>query len=186
MNKIFTIIFTSVFSLFLLFSVTERTQAQYLEDSQLVTDPGDITFGLGLTQGTSTGLLENAEFGLTAQLYFTITEIIRAGADFTYYSIGERDLGANELNFNAHYLIRNRGSLVFYGLGGINISNTSGSDERWRVERDIGDPNTRKLGLNAGVGLDLRFGNLMVFGESKATLFGGSQFVLTGGVRYIL
>jgi len=186
MNKPLTLILTSVLTIFFLFSANEHVQAQDLEDSPLVTNPGDITIGVGLTRGTSTGFLENAEVGLTGQLYFTVTETFRGGVDFTYYLIGERDLSANELNFNVHYFVRNRGILTFYGLGGINISNTSGSDQLWRVERELGTPDTRKFGLNAGAGLEFRFSNLLVYGEPKLTLFGGSQFVLTGGIRYIL
>lgn len=187
MNKLITvIILTSAFALFFLFSTNERVQAQDLEDSPLVTNSGDITFGVGLTRGSSTGFLENSETGLTGQIYFTVTEEFRGGIDFTYYLIGERELSANELNFNVHYFVRNRGSLTIYGLGGINISNTSGSDQLWRVERELGSPDTQKFGLNAGVGLEIRLGDLVVYGEPKLTLFGGSQFVLTGGVRYIL
>lgn len=186
MKKPLILILTGAITLFLLFSTNERAQAQSLEDSILVTNPGDITFGVGLTQGTSTGFLGNAEFGLTGQIYYTVTEDFRGGVDYTHYLIGERDLSANELNFNVHYFVRNRGGLSMYGLGGINVSNTSGSDQRWRVERDLGDPNTRKIGLNAGVGLEIRLGNVLVYGEPKATLLGGSQFVLTGGVRFIL
>lgn len=186
MNKPFRFILASAFALFLLFSATERVQGQYLEDSILVTNPGDITFGAGLTQGTSTGFLENSEFGLTGQIYYTVTEDFRGGVDYTYYLIGERELSASELNFNVHYFIRNRGGLTMYGLGGINVSNTSGSDQVWRVERDLGNPDTRKYGLNVGAGVEIRLGNLVVYGEPKATLLGGSQFVLTGGVRYIL
>jgi hypothetical protein len=181
-----TIILAGLFTLFLLYSATEHAQSQGLTSSTLVTSPGDITVGAGLTRGTSTGFLGNAETGLTGQFYFTITEEFRGGIDFTYYLIGERELNANELNANVHYFLRNRGSVAFYGLGGINVSNTSGSDQLWRVERGIGNPDTRNFGLNAGLGMDIRFGNLMVYGEPKLTLFGGNQFVLTGGVRYIL
>ena len=186
MNKLFAFILASAFAFFLLINTTERVYAQNLEDSILVTNPGDITFGVGLTRGTSTGLLENAEYGLTGQIYYTVTELFRGGIDYTFYMIGERDLSANELNFNVHYFVRNRGGLTIYGLGGINVSNTSGSDQLWRVEREMGSPDTRKYGLNAGFGLEIRIGDLVVYGEPKLTLFGGSQFALTGGVRYIL
>jgi len=186
MNKQITLFLTGAFTLFLLFGMNVRVQAQQYEDFSLYTNPGDITFGVGLTRGSSTGFLENAETGLTGQIYFTVTEEFRGGIDFTYYMIGERELSANELNFNVHYFVRNRGNLALYGLGGINISNTSGSDQLWRVERDLGNPDTRKFGLNAGGGLEIRIGNIAVYGEPKLTLFGGSQFALTGGVRYTL
>lgn len=186
MNKPLILLLTSALTLLLFFSANEHVQAQYFDDYTLVTDPGDIAIGVGLTRGSSTGFLENAEVGLTGQINFTVTEEFRGGVDFTYYLIGERELSANELNFNVHYFVRNRGNLAVYGLGGINISNTSGSDQLWRVERDLGNPDTRKFGLNAGAGLEVRFGDLVVFGEPKLTLLGGSQFALTGGVRYIL
>jgi len=186
MNKPLILILTSTLTLFLLFSTNARVQAQDYEDFPLFTNPGDIAIGIGLTRGTSTGFLENAETGLTGQIYITITEEFRGGVDFTYYMIGERQLSANELNFNVHYFVRNRGNLSLYGLGGINISNTSGSDQLWRVERELGNPDTRKAGLNAGAGLEIRIRNIVVYGEPKLTLFGGSQFALTGGVRYML
>lgn len=186
MNKLLTFISTSAFALFLLFSTTECVQGQDLEDSILVTNPGDITLGVGLTNGSNTGFLGTNETGITGQLYLTVTEEFRGGIDFTYYLIGERELSANELNFNAHYFVRNRGNLTLYGLGGINISNTSGSDQVWRVERELGNPNTRNYGLNVGMGLEMRFGDIVVYGEPKLTVFGWNQFVLTGGLRYVL
>jgi|GEM_PF-813262 len=186
MRKSLTFILTSACALFFLFSATECVEAQRLDDSILVTNPGDITFGAGFTRGSSTGLLGNAETGFTGQAYYTVNEEFRGGIDFTYYFIGERDLSANELNFNVHYFIRNRNNLTLYGLGGINISNTSGSDQLWRVEREMGDPNTRKIGLNAGAGLEINFREIVFFAEPKLTLLGWNQFALTGGVRYIL
>lgn len=186
MKKLFAFTVVSAFVLFLLLSINERAHAQDREDSQLTTNPGDITIGFGITRGSSTGFLENPEFGLTWQLYFTVTETYRTGVDFTYYLIGERDLSANELNLNVHYLVRNRGTLTIYGLTGINLTTTSGSDDLWRRERGLGAPDTRKFGLNIGAGLELRIGNVSVFGEPKVTLFGGSQFVATSGLRYIL
>lgn len=186
MNKLLTLILTSAFALFLLFGTTEPVHAQYFEDSKLVTNPGDITLGMGLTTGSNTGFLGNTETGLTGQLYFTVTEDYRGGIDFTYYLIEERELRANELNFNVHYFVRNRSNLALYGLGGINISNTSGSDQLWRVERELGNPDTRNYGLNIGAGLEVRLGNIVLYGEPKLTVFGWNQFVLTGGVRYVL
>jgi len=186
MNKPLTLILTGAFALILLVSLTESVQAQGVRNSILAANPGDITIGAGLTRGTNTGFLGNAETGLTGQLYFTLTEDFRGGIDFTYYLIGERELNANELNANVHYFFRNRGNVTLYGLGGINVSNTSGSDQLWRVERELGNPDTRKFGLNAGVGMDVRFGNLVVYGEPKVTLLGWNQFALTGGIRYIL
>ncbi len=184
MNKLIAISVTITCSLLLLFCIHEDAEAQILDD--LVTNPDDITFGAGFTRGTSTGFLENAESGLTGQIFYTFTEEFRGGVDFTYYLIGERELRANELNVNVHYFVRNRNNLTLYGLGGINISNTSGSDELWREQREVGDPNTRKLGLNLGGGLDVRVGDVLIFGEPKLTLLGGSQFAFTGGVRYTI
>ena len=185
MNKSTTFAATIVFTLLLLFCINGSAEAQDLEDSNLVTNSGDITFGVGLTRGTSTGFLGNAEFGLTGQIFYTATEEFRGGIDFTYYLIGERQLNANELNINVHYFLRNRNSVTLYGLGGINFSNTSGSDELWRVEREIGSPDTRKFGLNVGGGLEIRIGNVLIYGEPKLTLLGWNQFALTGGLRYI-
>ncbi len=186
MKKIQILLLTFLFALFLVFQTGEIAHAQDLDDSDLVTNPGDITFGLGLTNGSSVGLLENSEIGLTGQFYFTITDEFRAGADFTYYLIGERQLNANELNANVHYFLRNRNRLAFYGLAGINMSTTSGSDQKWRVEREVGSPDTRRFGLNIGAGIDLRFNNISVFAEPKLSLLSWNQFAFTGGVRYIL
>jgi len=184
MNKILAFTISTTFSIFLLFTFHNNANAQSLDDSILVTNPGDITFGAGITAGTSTGLLGNSETGLTGQIYYTVTDEFRGGVDFTYYLIGERQLNANELNFNVHYFVRNRNSLTLYGLGGINITNTSGSRARWLEEE--GDPDTRKVGLNLGGGLEIRVGNLVLYGEPKLTLLGGSQFAATAGLRFIL
>lgn len=184
MKKLIAFTISALFALFILFSINESADAQDLGDSMLVTNPGDITFGAGFIRGSSTGLLENTETGINGQIFFTVTEEFRGGADFTYYFIGERELNANELNFNVHYFLRNRNRLTMYGLGGINISNTSGSNDRW-LERE-GDPDTQKVGLNIGGGIDFRVGNLSIFGEPKLTLLGFNQFAMTGGVRYIL
>lgn len=184
MKKLYAIVITALFVSLSFFLINESADAQDWGDSRMVTNPGDITFGVGLTQGSSTGLLENAETGLTGQVYFTVNDEFRGGIDFTYYLIGERELNANELNFNVHYFVRNRNRLAVYGLGGINISNTSGSESRW-LERE-GDPDTRKAGLNIGGGLEFRAGNISIFGEPKLTLLGFNQFAITGGIRYIL
>lgn len=184
MKKFISLTVTSTLCLFFLYFINTSAVAQDLGDSNLVTNPGDITFGAGLTQGSSTGLLGNAEFGLTGQVFLTVNEEFRGGLDFTYYLIGERELNANELNANVHYFLRNRNRLALYGLGGINISNTSGSEARW-LERE-GDPDTRKVGLNIGGGVEFRAGNISIFGEPKLTLLGFNQFAMTGGIRYIL
>lgn len=161
----------------------ENVNAQNVDYQNVnyMNQPGDITFGAGISSGSGVGFLDNQEYGITAQFYYVVTEKIRAGADFTYYFIGERQLTANELNFNGHYFIRNRDGISLYGLGGINISNTSGDAEKWDD-----DPDTRKLGLNLGAGLELEIGNVSVFGEPKYTVLGWNQFLLTGGVRYSL
>lgn len=185
MNKLFSITIISVLTLFLVFNTNESAQAQNLDDSILVTNPGDIIFGVGLSRGTSVGFLDNPEFGISGQFYYTVNEEIRGGVDYTYYLIGERELSASELNFNVHYFVRNRDGLTLYGLGGVNVSNTSGNEEKW-LEQEDRNPDTRKLGLNFGAGLEIRIGDVVIYGEPKATLFGGSQFALTGCVRYIL
>jgi len=132
MSKLITISVSLVLSLLLLLCINENTEAQSSYNSEYVTNPGDVTFGAGITHGTSTGFLGNPEFGLTGQILYTVTEEFRGGIDYTYYLIGERQLSANELNLNVHYFVRNRNNLTLYGLGGINISNTSGSDQIWR------------------------------------------------------
>lgn len=186
MNKLLTTAVTLALSFTILFATNKSSLAQDLEEVNLVTNPGDITVAAGLTRGTSTGFLGNAELGLTGQLLYTVNEDIRAGLDFTYYLIGERQLSANELNFNIHMFVRNRNNLTLYGLSGINISNTSGSDEIWRVQRELGNPDTRRYGLNLGAGLEVRLGNIVLYGEPKLTLLGWNQLAITGGFRYIL
>ena len=186
MNKLPILIFASIFTFFMMLTYNGNVQAQDLEDSDLVTNPADITFGVGLTSGSSVGLLENGEVGLTGQIYFTINEQFRTGVDFTYYLIGERQLNANEVNFNVHYFLRNRNRVTLYGLGGINISNTSGSDNLWRVERGIGNPDTRKFGVNIGAGIDLQVRGLLFYAEPKLSVLSWNQFAITGGVRFLL
>lgn len=169
------LLITILVSICLILGFNHSAKAQFLPD--YVTEPGDITLSAGLSNGSSVGHLENSEFGATFQIFYTVTEEIRGGVDYTYYFIGERDLRANEFNINAHYLFRNRDNVILYGLGGINISRVTGDRELW------GNVDSRRFGLNAGVGLELDFGNFAIFGEPKFTLGGWTQLMMTGGVR---
>jgi len=179
MNSVKKLLFASIISMCLMLSFSNDTKAQLLIN--YVTEPGDITFAGGLSTGSSVGHLENSEFGLTLQIFYGITQEIRGGIDYTYYFIGERQLDANEFNINAHYFFRNRDNVIVYGLGGINISRVVGEEERWGPDVD-----SRRFGLNAGVGLEIVAGNISLFGEPKFTLGGWNQFLITAGVRYRL
>jgi len=179
MNSAKMIFFTILLSMGLILGFNHSANAQYMFN--YVTEPGDITFGAGISNGSSVGHLENSEFGITLQIFYGITEEIRGGFDYTYYFIGERDLNASEFNFNGHYFFRNRDNIIVYALGGINISSVEGDEERWGANVD-----SRRIGLNAGVGLELDFGSFSIFGEPKVTLGGWTQFMITAGVRFRL
>ncbi|CAN5280303.1 hypothetical protein BH23BAC3_BH23BAC3_06130 [soil metagenome] len=176
MNSTKMILFTILVSMGLILSFNHSANAQFMAD--YVTEAGDITFGVGISNGSSVGHLENSEFGITLQVFYGITEEIRGGVDYTYYFIGERDLNASEFNLNGHYFFRNRDNVIVYALGGINISSVDGDEERWGPDVD-----SRRFGLNAGVGLELDFGSFSLFGEPKLTLGGWTQFMITAGAR---
>jgi len=176
MNSAKMILFTILISMGLILSFNHSANAQFMAD--YVTEPGDITFSAGLSNGSSVGHLENSELGITFQVFYGITEEIRGGVDYTYYFIGERDLNASEFNLNGHYFFRNRDNVIVYGLGGINISRVTGDREVWGENVD-----SRRYGINAGVGLELDFGSFSIFGEPKVTLGGWTQFMVTAGAR---
>ncbi|MEX1063300.1 MAG: hypothetical protein WEC12_06830 [Balneolaceae bacterium] len=171
MKRAFYFVFTGLIVLFHLSGFNQPANAQF------VTDVGDITMGAGISQGSSVGHLGDSEFGVTMQIFYGISEQIRGGGGYTYYFIGEDDLGANEFNFDGHYLFRNRDNALFYGLAGINISRILADGDTWENVSD------RRFGLNAGVGLEYDLGNFSLFGEPKFTIGGWSQFLITAGAR---
>lgn len=176
MKRAKMILFTILVSMGLILSFTHSANAQFIPD--YVTEPGDITLGAGLSNGSSVGHLENSEIGITLQVLYGLTEEFRGGVDYTYYFIGENDLTASEFNINSHYFFRNRDNVIVYGLGGINISRVTGDSEIWDENVE-----SRRFGINAGVGLELDFGNFSIFGEPKFTLGGWTQFMITAGAR---
>lgn len=176
MNSAKMILFTILVPMGLILSFNHSANAQFMQD--YVTEAGDITLAAGVSNGSSVGHLENSEFGLTFQIFYGVTEEIRGGVDYTFYLIGERDLRASEFNINAHYFIRNRDNVIVYGLGGINISSVTGDSERWGNNVE-----SRRFGLNAGVGLEIDFESFSIFGEPKFTLGGWTQLMMTAGAR---
>ncbi len=160
-----------IISLFYILSFSHSANAQ------LVTESGDLTLGAGLSYGSSVGHLGSSELGVTLQIYYGIIEEIRGGVDYTYYYISENNLGASELNLDGHYFFRNRDNVIIYGLGGLNLSIINADPDVW------GNISSRKIGLNAGVGLEYDLGNFSLYGEPKFTLGGWNQFLVTAGVR---
>ncbi len=165
-----------IFLLFLL-NFNQSANAQPVTHGQPVTYVGDLTLGAGLSYGTSVGHLGNSEIGVTLQMYYGITEEVRAGVQYTYYFIGESGLGASEFNLNGHYFIRNRDDLIIYGLGGVNLSRINADSDVW------GNVSSSNIGLNAGIGLEYDFGNFSVFAEPKFTLGGWNQLMTTVGAK---
>jgi len=158
-------------------SAAAQQQQQQQVQVQQVTEPGDLTLGAGLSYGSKVGHLENGEIGITFHVLYMITESIRGGADYTYYFIGENNLGASEMNLNGHYFIRNRDNLMIYGLGGLNLSKISANSDVW------GNVSSNNIGINAGIGLEYDIGNFSLFAEPKFTLGGWNQFQTTAGLR---
>ena len=146
-------------------------------NAQPVSRVGDLTFGAGLSRGNSVGHLENIEYGINLHVYYGILEDVNAGVDYTYYLIGENDLGASEINVNGHYFFRNRENLIIYGLGGLNFSSVQADSDVW------GNVSSNNIGINAGVGLEYDFGNFAIYGEPKYTLGGWNQLMVTVGAR---
>lgn len=159
------------------------------------TEEGDIKLGVGLVFGSGVGFggfdgssLDN-DLGIRVDGYYAITEVIRAGGDFTYYfpkSDGPVSTNVWELNLNGHYIFMEEDELILYGLAGINITGLS-------VDYDDneffgGSYSDSEFGLNLGGGVeyDLDFADL--FAEAKIGNLGGNanQFVLGVGLRFSL
>ncbi len=173
MKKIIHYLCAIQIAILCLFSFNLSAAAQ----QQQVIQPGDLTLGAGLSYGSKVGHLENSEIGITFHLLYMITESIRGGVDYTYYLIGENDLGASEMNLNGHYFIRNRDHLMIYGLGGLNLSRIKADSDIW------GNVGSNKIGINAGIGIEFDIRNFTLFGEPKFTLGGWNQFQTTVGLR---
>ncbi len=141
----------------------------------LSTEEGDITVGAGLALGTNVSI--DTEIGINVNGFYTITDDIRAGANFTYYLIDIDGLSASEFNIDGHYMFRNEDQIVLYGLAGINIA---------RVSVDTGFAGSvsgSSTGINLGGGVEYDVGSVLLFAEPKVSLGGFDQFNATAGVR---
>ena len=178
MKKLLAIIFATAFTLASLVSA-DNTYAQ--------TQPGDFVVGGGLAFGTGVGLGDvDNDIGIRADGYYTITENIRAGGDFTFYfpkSLGSATATVWELNINGNYIFHEEDELMVYGLGGINITGI-------HIDYDGFMDNTSdtEAGLNIGAGAEYRLDFADLFGEAKIGNLGGdaNQFALGIGLRFKL
>jgi len=177
MKKLYAIIFATAFTMGTLVSA-ENAFAQ--------TQPGDFVVGGGLALGTGVGLGDvDNDIGIRADGYYSITENIRAGGDFTFYfpkSQGNTTATVWELNFNGNYIFHAEDELMVYGLAGINITG-------FNIDFDeFGDSSETEAGLNIGVGTEYALNFAHLFGEAKVGNLGGdaNQFVLGVGLRFQL
>ena len=143
---------------------------------------GDFEIGLGVAYGFETA--EDGALGMNFNVYYSVIDEIRLGADFTYYLVNDvrfQDPRFYELNLNSNYHLINQEVFRLYVLLGLHYMSRSylrpvtGSDAA-RSENEIG--------LNAGGGLELDYDSIILFAEPRITVNGYDQPSITLGGRF--
>lgn len=140
---------------------------------------GDYEIGLGVAYGFD--IAADGELGMNANVYYSVTDAIRLGVDFTYYLVNEpqfQDPRIYELNLNANYHLVNQEVLRLYALIGLHYASWQYSSPAQEVESDS------EIGLNAGGGLELNFDSIILFVEPRLTVNGFDQASITAGGRF--
>ncbi len=158
MKKVLTVLFAIVISV----GLSSNATAQVVQE-------GDITAGGGITFTTGVSGA-SGEIGINVNGNYSITDEIRAGAEFVYF-LG--DFGFTVFNIEGHYIFKNEDDLVLYGLAGIGI---------WRWSAFGFSSSTS--GLNLGGGLEYELDSVTLFSEAKLSTIGGTPISLSGGVRF--
>ncbi len=150
--------------LLLVFAYTPDTHAQVVEE-------GDITAGGGLTLTTGAGF--SGEFGISVNGFYSITDEIRAGAEFNLFF---GDFAPTVFNIDGHYIFKNEDGLVLYGLAGLGYWS-------WSWDGPWGSVSASTTGLNLGAGLEYDLGDFLLFAEPKLNTIGGTPLNVSGGLR---
>jgi hypothetical protein len=143
------------------------------------------TFGPELSLGTDTDL------GLGARVVFGLRSLFRrtpidGQVGFLYFFPGGpagTSLSYWEINGNVAYRIPNvRGTFAPYVGGGLSIAHMSAE-----VTGVPGTASDTRAGLNLLAGTTFRVkGTMIPFAEARATVGGGEQLVISGGLRFRL
>jgi outer membrane protein with beta-barrel domain len=141
-------------------------------------------FGGFLAFGT-----EIETLGIGANGEFFITEEISIAPDILYFFPNKTDLGSGEelklkwfeFNANGHYHFDTGGSVMPYGLAGLNFAIVGIESTASSLPFD---ESSTEVGLNLGGGADFDIGsNIMPFAEIRFVIGNADQLVLSGGVR---
>ncbi len=156
-------------AIILLFSSV--TQAQYRA--------GDIHVGLGVTYGLD--IMDDGEPGINFNSYYSITDEIRLGADFTYYLVDQdwiESPSIYELNLNAQYFILNDDFFRLYASLGLHYASVSYDIKGLGLSHSDSE-----TGGRLGGGVELDFDSIIFFVEPAYTIGGFEQLAITAGGR---
>ncbi len=144
---------------------------------------GDSEIGLGVAYGFDVGA--DGEMGMNVNLYRSLTDGIRIGADFIYYLLNDPQFQNPrfiELNGNANYHLVNQEMFRMYVLVGVHFAG-------YRYNRPVTGPDSEEskneFGLNAGGGTEFDLEGIILFVESKRSFGGFDQYSITFGGRFI-
>jgi hypothetical protein len=142
---------------------------------------------LGVQAGYGTEI-ETLFFGFHGE--FFLNEKVSLAPGFSFYLPQKVDIGGNEvkskyweLNGDVHYYFSKSGTASFYGLGGLNYlhAKTTYSDIL-----NLPDESDGEIGINLGIGLNIEKGNTIPFFELKYETTAEGQFVILGGIRFLI
>ncbi len=144
---------------------------------------GDSHIGLGLAYGFDVGA--DGEMGMNVNLYRSLTDNIRFGADFIYYLLNDprfQNPRFIELNGNINYHLVNQEVFRIYLLAGVHFAG-------FRYDRPVTGPDSEEsdyeFGLNTGGGLEFDLEGIILFAEPRLTIGGFDQYSITIGGRFI-
>ncbi len=143
---------------------------------------GDSEIGLGVAYGFDVGA--DGEMGMNVNLYRSLTDGIRIGADFIYYLLNDPQFQNPrfiELNGNANYHLVNQEMFRMYVLVGVHFAS-------FRYNRPVtvdSEESKNEFGLNAGGGIEFDLEGIILFAEPKLTVGGFDQYSITIGGRFI-
>jgi outer membrane protein X len=159
-----------------------------LSTTILAQDEGDIAVGLHGNYGT-----DIEKLGVGANGTYTLNETMRVGADFTYWLIGDDEVGGFggnnisisytyfEINGNFNYIFYNENNLMAYGIGslGIHYAKIEASFEGPGID----DASESELGLGIGAGVEYNLDSVALFAEPRIFLSGFDQLSFMFGAR---
>ncbi len=144
---------------------------------------GDSEIGLGVAYGFDVGA--DGEMGMNFNIYRSLTDGIRVGADLIYYLLNDPQFQNPtffELNINANYHLVNQEMFRMYVLLGVHLAS-------FRYNRPVtgadSEESINEFGLNAGGGVEFDLEGIILFAEPKLTVGGFDQYSITIGGRFI-